>query len=192
MQYRMLGPIEVSADGVAVGIGGPQQRRLLGLLVTQRGRVVPTQRMVDVLWPEGEAPEGAARSVLTYVSRLRSALGDGSIVNQASGYRLDMNDATCDIDEFEDGWPKRNDAYPTRPSNGTTPRSGCGGATRRSVSSAPSGGRWPMQPGSPKCASARVSSEPRRASHWVITTGRCPTSKVLRSSIRCASGRSTC
>ena len=33
MRFRLLGPIEVERDPVAVAIGGPQQRRLLAVLL---------------------------------------------------------------------------------------------------------------------------------------------------------------
>src|SRR6478752_5688492 len=79
MRYKLLGPLEVERDGMPVAIGGPQQRRLLGLLLAGRDQVVSVDRMVDALWAD-RAPDGAARSVMTYVSRLRAALGDGTVV----------------------------------------------------------------------------------------------------------------
>jgi hypothetical protein len=101
VRFGVLGPIEVEVDGALIPIVGPQQRRLLGLLIAERGRVVSTDRMVDALWPDGEAPEGAGRSVLTYVSRLRATLGGGGIVTRPPGYLLDLREGTCDADEFE-------------------------------------------------------------------------------------------
>ena len=38
---------------------------------------------------------------MTYVSRLRSALGDGAIVTKGTGYLLDPRRMACDADEFE-------------------------------------------------------------------------------------------
>ena len=73
MRYGVLGPIEVHRNGVVVPIGGPQQRRVLALLLSRPCDSVSTDRMVDCLWSDGSAPDGAARSVMTYVSRLRSA-----------------------------------------------------------------------------------------------------------------------
>ena len=37
MRFKVLGSIEVERDGSAVPIGGPQQRRLLGVLLIARG-----------------------------------------------------------------------------------------------------------------------------------------------------------
>ena len=101
MLYRVLGPVEVERDGVTLGVGGPQQRRLLGMLLIHFGQVVSTDRLVDALWTDDGRPEGASRSVPTYVSRLRAVLGNGSIVAEGSGYRLDAADGRRDLDEFE-------------------------------------------------------------------------------------------
>jgi DNA-binding SARP family transcriptional activator/WD40 repeat protein len=100
LRYCVLGQIEVERDGVQVAIGGPQQRRLLGALLVQRDRVVSIDRLVEVLWRD-TAPQGAARSTMTYVSRLRACLGDGAIATLGAGYRLERSAATCDADDFE-------------------------------------------------------------------------------------------
>jgi DNA-binding SARP family transcriptional activator/WD40 repeat protein/molybdopterin-guanine dinucleotide biosynthesis protein len=100
VRFKVLGSISAETDGAAVAIGGPRQRRLLGLLVLARGQTVSVDRLVDALWPDGDAPEGAARSVMTYVSRLRAALGDGQVVTAGAGYRLPCEQATIDAYEF--------------------------------------------------------------------------------------------
>ena len=88
-------------DEALVAVGGPQQRRLLGVLLTYPDRVVSTDHLVDALWPDSDPPSGANRSVLTYVSRLRASLGRDVIVSQDNGYRLDRTAGTRDIDAFE-------------------------------------------------------------------------------------------
>ena len=105
MRYRVLGPIEVVDDEpegrTSVAVGGPQQRRLLGVLLTYPDRVVSTDHLVEALWPDADPPSGANRSVLTYVSRLRASLGREVIVSQGNGYRLDRTAGNRDIDAFE-------------------------------------------------------------------------------------------
>jgi DNA-binding SARP family transcriptional activator/tRNA A-37 threonylcarbamoyl transferase component Bud32 len=101
MQFRVLGEVDVERDGVPVRLGGPQQRRLLALLLSERGRVVSTDRLVEALWPDADPPAGASRSVMKYVSRLRGVLGDSVIVTSGSGYRLELNGHGCDADDFE-------------------------------------------------------------------------------------------
>jgi DNA-binding SARP family transcriptional activator/WD40 repeat protein len=101
MHYGVLGPLEARVDGELVAVGGPQQRRVLALLLQRSGHPVSTDRMVNCLWADGEAPDGAARSVMTYVSRLRSVLGEDSIERRDDGYRLVLNGSSLDAGEFE-------------------------------------------------------------------------------------------
>lgn len=114
MRYGVLGPIEARVDNEVVGIGGPQQRRLLALLLQRPGQTVSTDRMVDCLWDDGEAPDGAGRSVMTYVSRLRSAIGDEAIERVHDGYRLVLNGSTFDVNEFETCLARAESAEPGR------------------------------------------------------------------------------
>ena len=102
MRYEVLGPVEARLDDVVLTVGGPQQRRLLALFLSRPGQSFSTDRLVDCLWPDGMAPDGAARSVMTYVSRLRAALGDSSISTAQEGYRLDLNGSVLDSQQFED------------------------------------------------------------------------------------------
>ncbi|MEY2401436.1 MAG: hypothetical protein QOJ08_1547 [Ilumatobacteraceae bacterium] len=101
MRYVVLGPVEaIDDDLTVVAVGGPQQRRLLALMLSRPGESISAERLVDCLWPDGLAPDGAARSVMTYVSRLRAALGESSI-SAAHGYRLELSGSTIDARQFE-------------------------------------------------------------------------------------------
>ena len=101
MRITVLGPVGVERDGELINVGGPQQRRLLAFLVVQRGHPVSTDRLVDALWPDGVAPDGAARSMRTYLSRLRSVLPDTAVVSRHSGYMLDLDGVELDVEEFD-------------------------------------------------------------------------------------------
>ena len=101
MRFRVLGQVEVERDGDAVALGGPQQRRLLALLLSERGRVVSIERIVDALWADGESPDAASRSAMKYVSRLRAVVGENVIATVGAGYRLELNGHGCDVEEFE-------------------------------------------------------------------------------------------
>ncbi len=72
LEFRVLGPIEVVHDGVATRIGSSTQRTLLALLLQHPGKVVSTDRIVDVLWP-GNPPD-ARRKLWFHVSKLRRIL----------------------------------------------------------------------------------------------------------------------
>ena len=52
IQFRILGPLEVLRDGVAVQPTSAKQRVLLAVLVVRAGEVVPADTLVDAVWPE--------------------------------------------------------------------------------------------------------------------------------------------
>ena len=103
LQVTVLEPIGVELEQRAVS-GAPTQRRVLAVLVLHAGEVVSVDRLVDVMWPEGDAPGRADHNVRTYVHRLRSALGDegGRITTVGNGYRLELNRHELDARRFED------------------------------------------------------------------------------------------
>ena len=97
----MLGPVDVIDNGSTVALGGKQQRRLLAVLVANRGRVVPVDRLVEVLWPGEDGPVDAVATVHTYIARLRRALGDRAVLRLEPGYQLDASSDRVDADDFE-------------------------------------------------------------------------------------------
>src|SRR5258706_13877979 len=102
MRYGVLGAVEAFDDDAAVvSVGGPQQRRLLTLLVSRPGQPVSGKRLVDCLWPDGLAPVGAARSGTTDGWRLRGVLGDSSISTVPAGNRPEANGARDDFQRFQ-------------------------------------------------------------------------------------------
>ena len=101
LQFRILGPLEVSRDGAVVDLGARKQRAVLALLLLNANRVVPTERLIDELW--GDTPPETARSALqVYVAALRKALGgEGSALRtSAPGYVLDVEPGALDLDRF--------------------------------------------------------------------------------------------
>ena len=58
IEFRILGPLEVSNAGGPVRLGGPKQRALLALLVIRGGEVVTTDRLIDELSPERSTADG--------------------------------------------------------------------------------------------------------------------------------------
>jgi ABC-type transport system substrate-binding protein/DNA-binding SARP family transcriptional activator len=104
IDYRILGPLEVSADGRVIDIGGPKQRALLAILLLRANEPVPRDVLVHELWGE-RPPAGARGSVEVYVSRLRKALGAAGnghvVVTRPGGYCLQLADGQLDVDRFE-------------------------------------------------------------------------------------------
>ena len=87
LRFHVLGPLEVSAGGVPVALGGPKQRALLGALLARAGEAVPAQRLVEQLWGE-EPPPTAGTALQVHVSGLRKLLG-AALHTTPAGYRLD-------------------------------------------------------------------------------------------------------
>jgi DNA-binding SARP family transcriptional activator len=105
MDFRLLGPLDVSRDGEFLELGGPKQRALLALLLLDAGRTVSTDRLIDALWGE-QPPRTAPTSLQNLVSQLRKLLGADLVVTKPPGYllrieprRLDVNRARALLDD---------------------------------------------------------------------------------------------
>lgn len=100
MEFRILGPLEVSAGDGPIKLGGPKQRAVLAHLILRANRPVPVDLLIDGLWGE-EPPETARNTLQTYVYRLRQVLGDDRISSEAGGYVLRADAAEIDAARFE-------------------------------------------------------------------------------------------
>ena len=100
-EVRLLGPVQVVRAGREVGLGGPRPRAVFALLVLEAGRVVPAGRLAEEVW-RGSPPPGAAKTLRSYVSRLRALLGpDAALAARAGGYVLSVAAGTVDAVSFE-------------------------------------------------------------------------------------------
>lgn len=104
----MLGPLEAEIDGQVVELGSRLQRAVLALLLTERGRAVSVDRMIDQLW-QGEAPPRAIASLQSYISNLRRLLEPGRpqrtpstiLISAPPGYAIRLPAEAVDAWEFE-------------------------------------------------------------------------------------------
>jgi predicted ATPase/DNA-binding SARP family transcriptional activator len=88
LELRILGPVQAVRDGRDVPLGGPKQRAVLALLVMDAGRTVPAGQLAEALW-QGSPPPGASKTLRSYVSRLRAALGpEVAVMARGGGYAL--------------------------------------------------------------------------------------------------------
>jgi DNA-binding SARP family transcriptional activator/DNA-binding beta-propeller fold protein YncE len=101
MEVRILGPLEVAVDGVAVPLGAPKQRALLALLALRANEAVSVDTIVEELW-HGQAPPTAAKNVQVYVSHLRKVLGDDALETRPPGYALRLARHELDAWRAED------------------------------------------------------------------------------------------
>jgi predicted ATPase/DNA-binding SARP family transcriptional activator len=99
-EFRLLGPVDVVVDGRSLDLGGRRQRTLLALLLLEPGRPISAGRLGDELW-HGQPPPGAAKTLRSYVSRLRTVLGRDALVTRPSGYALEVLSDQIDAHRFE-------------------------------------------------------------------------------------------
>ncbi|MGH3133690.1 MAG: BTAD domain-containing putative transcriptional regulator [Gaiellaceae bacterium] len=105
MRFSVLGPMEVrSAEDAELELGGPKQRAVLALLVVSANHVVDTDRLVDELWPEGQA-RTSRKTAQAYVARLRRVFADHGAEDAlralAGGYVLEAEPDAVDACRFE-------------------------------------------------------------------------------------------
>ena len=100
MEFRVLGSLEVLADGEARDLGGRKQRALLAVLLLEANRVVSTGRLIEALWEE-EPPETAQKALQVYVSQLRKTLGKERVETKPAGYLLRVAEGELDVQRFQ-------------------------------------------------------------------------------------------
>jgi DNA-binding SARP family transcriptional activator len=102
VDFRILGPVEVRAQGRPLAVAGGRQRALLALLLLRAGEPVSRDRLIADLWGE-RPPAGAVKTVQAVVSRLRRALGGEAVrlVTSAAGYHLRLEPDELDLARFE-------------------------------------------------------------------------------------------
>jgi DNA-binding SARP family transcriptional activator/class 3 adenylate cyclase len=100
LSVRLLGSLEVSRGGHPLELGGQKQRAVLAILALNAGRVVSTDRLVDLLWGE-QPPKTAVTSLQNFISQLRKTLGADVVATKAPGYLLDVAAAQIDLNQFE-------------------------------------------------------------------------------------------
>jgi DNA-binding SARP family transcriptional activator/tetratricopeptide (TPR) repeat protein len=109
VEIRLLGPVEVWADGRRLaGLGTTQQRAVLAALAVDAGRPVLLQTLVDRVWDEAP-PAGTRPALYAHISRIRHALHPAGaaghrppspVCRRAGGYVLDIDPDRIDLHRF--------------------------------------------------------------------------------------------
>src|SRR6266545_5334185 len=113
VEFHVLGPVEALRDGVSVRLGGPKQRTVLALLLAEAAHTVSADRLIDLLWGDEPSP-GARSTVQTYISNLRSEIGE-LLVRDGGGYRLEVEGDQVDVFRFEDDVARARDLKDSQP-----------------------------------------------------------------------------
>jgi DNA-binding SARP family transcriptional activator len=100
MQFRLLGPLEVTEQNREAVLGGVKQRSLLALLLLHANEVVATDRLIAELWGESP-PATVSKSIQSYVMRLRRELGPERLSTRPPGYVLNVAPDELDLAVFE-------------------------------------------------------------------------------------------
>lgn len=102
MNFKILGPLEVYDGDRLLELGGARQRALLAMLVLHAGEVVSSDQLLAELWASA-SDDGSPKTLQVTVSRLRRALGSGSLlVTRPPGYQLQLEHGQLDLHLFED------------------------------------------------------------------------------------------
>ncbi|MGZ6692081.1 MAG: BTAD domain-containing putative transcriptional regulator [Solirubrobacteraceae bacterium] len=104
IEFRILGPLELSVDDRVLPLGSPKQRALLALLLVHANETISRDQLIEELWAEA-APATVESGFHVYLSRLRrmldTAAASGLLVREAHGYRLRVEPQQLDASRFD-------------------------------------------------------------------------------------------
>ncbi|MDQ1476510.1 MAG: hypothetical protein QOE62_1739, partial [Actinomycetota bacterium] len=100
MEFRVLGPLEVSTAGGPVTVTGPKRRALLARFLVDAGETLSAERLIDDLW-DGAPPRSATTTLQTFVYQLRRKYGIESLRTTPAGYVLEVDGSDVDTQRFE-------------------------------------------------------------------------------------------
>ena len=100
-QWKVLGPLEVYYGESLVVVRGRHHPKVLAVLLTEAGQVVPADAIVGALW-DTDPPGTAHRQVSNIVGALRRQLGPvgRAISTVGNGYRITVAGSSLDLDRF--------------------------------------------------------------------------------------------
>ena len=113
MDFRILGPLQVTEGARTVPLGGASLRALLAFLLLHANEVVSNDRLLDELWT-GKPPGSGVTALQVRVSQLRKALGPAAdrLETRAPGYVLLVGQNELDLDRFSRLVEEADDAEP--------------------------------------------------------------------------------
>jgi DNA-binding SARP family transcriptional activator/tetratricopeptide (TPR) repeat protein len=109
MEFGVLGPVAVWADGQPADAGHARQRAVLAVMLLDLGRAVPLEVLIDRVW--GDDPPRSVRNVVYgYVARLKALIATGqdaegreanvSLCRHPGGYLLHAAVGQVDLGRF--------------------------------------------------------------------------------------------
>ena len=100
-RFGILGPLLVEDPSGPRPIAAPRQRAVLAALLLTAPRTVAAADLAEQVWNLAP-PAGAAGTLHSYLSRLRTALGPlgDRVRTHSSGYTVELQAGELDIDVF--------------------------------------------------------------------------------------------
>ena len=96
MQVRLLGPVDVTVEGVARPVPGLRRKGVLAVLALHAGSIVSVDRLVHAIWEE-RPPATAVNTLQRHMSYLRHLFGArDTIVARSPGYLLQIGPEPTD------------------------------------------------------------------------------------------------
>ena len=107
VEFKLLGPLEVTDGTRQIEVSRPKLRALLVVLLLQANQVVSLDRLVEGLWG-ADPPASTTGNLHTYVSLLRRLLESGArtgqhrlLVSAPAGYAIRIEPEQLDVTRFE-------------------------------------------------------------------------------------------
>jgi predicted ATPase/DNA-binding SARP family transcriptional activator len=101
LEFRVLGTLEVWRGAEPVVIGRGTTINLLAGLLVSADTVVPSERLAEIAWGDGQ-PQHPRAALHTKVSRLRRILGEETVTTVGDGYLLQLDPGQLDLQRFDD------------------------------------------------------------------------------------------
>ncbi|WP_431909703.1 BTAD domain-containing putative transcriptional regulator [Micromonospora carbonacea] len=106
IQLKILGKIDVLADGHCVPLCGVKPKQLLAALLLHANTLVPTERLIDALWPD-DPPQSALDNLRTYATAIRRSMRSTTdsrilLTTSRAGYLLAVPAEALDLSRFRE------------------------------------------------------------------------------------------
>ena len=110
LQVYLLGPISVMWGDREIMLRGQLQRALMAALASEAGKVIPADRLIDMLWGQ-QPPHSAKMKLQGLVSALRKAIGDYAhglvgtrwpLITREPGYLLSLDGVRVDLRDYRE------------------------------------------------------------------------------------------
>ena len=110
VEFHVLGPVTVTSGSESLRIGGLKQRTVAAMLIARSGQSLTADVLARAVYGD-EVPERSRRLIQTYVSTLRSIVGD-VISKDGDGWTLTVDRADVDAIRFHDMYESANSLAP--------------------------------------------------------------------------------